>query len=82
MVLMEADTLNVPVLVTDIIGTQWTRDYGGTIVENSEEGILNGLYDFMNGKEERLNIDFEGYNKNAVEEFYSVLWFKSLKLLK
>lgn len=73
MVLMEADTLNVPVLVTDIIGTQWTRDYGGTIVENSEEGILNGLYDFMNGKEERLNIDFEGYNKNAVEEFYSVL---------
>lgn len=73
MVLMEADTFHIPVLVTDVTGTQWTRDYGGTIVENSEEGILNGLYDFMNGKEERLDIDFEEYNKNAVEEFYSVL---------
>ena len=73
MVLMEADTLNVPVMATDVVGTQWIRDYGGHIVENSEEGILDGLYDFMNGKVKKLNIDYEEYNEDAVKDFYSIL---------
>ena len=73
MVLMEADTFNIPILATDIIGTQWMKEYGCKLVENSEEGILNGLYDFMEGNEEKLNIDYEEYNENAVKEFYSIL---------
>ncbi len=73
MVLMEADTFDVPVLVTDITGTQWMKDYGGHIVENSQAGILQGLYEFAEGNVDRLGIDYEEYNKNAVEEFYSIL---------
>ena len=73
MVLMEADILNVPVIATDIVGTQWVGEYGGHVVENSEEGIMNGLYDFMNGNIKRLNIDYEEYNANALKEFYSIL---------
>ncbi|WP_296869706.1 CDP-glycerol glycerophosphotransferase family protein [uncultured Methanobrevibacter sp.] len=73
MVLMEADTFNIPVMATDITGTQWMKDYNGHVVENSEEGILQGLYDFAEGKVEPLGIDYEEYNKNAVEEFNSVM---------
>ena len=73
MVLMEADTLDVPVIATDVVGTQWVGKYGGHVVENSEEGILNGLYDFMNGDIKRLNIDYDEYNANALKEFYSIL---------
>ncbi|WP_304093798.1 glycosyltransferase [Methanobrevibacter ruminantium] len=72
MVLMEADSLNIPVIATDCDGIQWMKDYDGKIIENSEEGILNGLYDFMEGDVNHLDIDFEEYNKNAIEEFYSI----------
>ena len=73
MVIMEADTLKVPIIATDIVGTQWMRDYGGYIVETSEKGIYKGLNDFMDGKVDLLNIDYEEYNRKAIEEFYSVL---------
>ena len=72
MVTMEADALNVPIIQTDIKGAQLLRDYNGHIVENSEEGILKGMHDFMDGKVSAMNIDFEEYNKKAVEEFYSI----------
>ncbi len=73
MTIMEADTFEIPVFATDITGTQWMKDYGGYIVEDSEEGVLQGLYDFAEGKVNRLGIDYEEYNKNAVEEFYSII---------
>ena len=73
MVIIEADTLNIPVMATDIVGTQWMKDYGGYMVENSEDGILNGLYDFMKGNVNTLGLDYEEYNKEAIEEFYSIL---------
>ena len=72
MVTMEADALKVPIIQTDIKGAQMLRDYDGHIVENSEEGLLKGMHDFMDGKVCAMNIDFEEYNKKAVEEFYSI----------
>lgn len=73
MVLMEADTLEVPVIATDIKGTQWVGKYNGYLAENSVEGLLKGLYDFMNGKVSKLDINYEEYNKKAIKEFYSIL---------
>lgn len=73
MVIMEADTLNIPVIATDIVGTQWMKDYNGYIVDNSQEGILQGMYDFMDGKVNTLGIDYEEYNKQAVKEFIDIL---------
>ena len=40
--------------------------------ENSEEGLLKGMHDFMEGKVRVMNIDFEKYNQSAVEEFHSI----------
>ena len=73
MVIMEADAFDIPVIATDITGTQWMKEYGGYIVENSEDGILQGMYDFTNGKVNALGIDYEEYNKNAIDEFLKII---------
>ena len=73
MVIMEADAFDIPVIATDITGTQWMKEYGGYMVENSKEGILQGMYDFTEGKVTPLGIDYEEYNKNAVEEFLKII---------
>ena len=73
MVIMEADTLSVPVIATDVVGMQWVREYNGYLVENSDEGILQGMHDFMNGKVSTLGIDFEKYNQELIDDFYSLL---------
>lgn len=70
---MEADSINIPILATDIVGTQSLKEYGGYTVENSNEGLLQGLYDFMDGKIDPLNVDWEEYDKKAIEEFYYII---------
>lgn len=72
-VITEADTLGIPVISTDIVGTQWLRDYDGNLVENSQEGLLNGMHDFMEGKIHTLNIDYESFNNQIIENFYNLL---------
>ena len=72
-VIMEADTLDVPVFSTDINGTQWMRDYDGNFVEDSQEGILNGMHEFMKGNIHTLNIDYEEFNEEIIREFYSLI---------
>ena len=71
--MIEADSIDIPVLATDIVGTQIFKEYGGYTVENSNEGLLQGLYDFMEGKINPLNVDWEEYDKKAIEEFYSII---------
>jgi len=73
MVLMEADTLCVPMISTDIDSTRAMGDYAGVIVENSEEGILQGMYDFVSGKVTCKNSDFKKYNEKAIDEFIKLI---------
>ena len=72
-VVIEADVLNVPVIATDIVGTQWIRDYDGHLVEDSRNGIFEGMHEFMEGKIGTLNIDYDEFNEMAVNEFYSII---------
>lgn len=72
-VIMEADTLNVPVIATDVVGTQWLRDYGGNLVENSQDGILDGMHEFMKGNIDTLNIDYDEFNREIINDFYSLI---------
>ncbi len=34
------------------------REFGGYLVEDSTEGILQGMYDFADGKIKPMNIDY------------------------
>ena len=72
-VMMEADILGVPVISTDVVGTQWLKDYGGNLVENSQDGILDGMYSFMENSYDTLDIDYEEFNNEIINVFYSLI---------
>lgn len=73
LVLLEADCLGVPTFSTDIVGPKmFMEKYHGHLVENSEKGILQGMYDFIDGKVHTLDIDYHEYNQKALREFYDI----------
>lgn len=70
MTIKEADILGVPVISTDIPGPRsFLKQYHGYLCENSVEGLIQGMNDFMNGKVKTLTIDYAEYNQNALKEF-------------
>lgn len=74
LVLAEADILNIPVISTDISGPRnFIKENNGTLVENSEKGIYNGMKLLLDGKVKAMNVDYEAYNNNAINEFYNLL---------
>ena len=63
LVMLEADSLGVPVFSTDVHGpSNFLKEYGGYLVEDSEEGILQGMYDYANKKIKPMNIDYAKRN--------------------
>ena len=72
-VLLEADALGVPAIATDISGTHYLlTEYSGCLVENSENGLLQGMNDFVDGKIHTLTIDYDAYFHQAIDEFESL----------
>ena len=71
--MLEADALGIPSMSTDIVGPQgFMREFGGYLVEPSEDGLVKGMEAFMNGKVKAMNVDYEKYNKRAVAQFESL----------
>ena len=75
MTIMEALILNKPVISTDIPSVRKFLGEGyGFLVDNSEEGILQGLLDYKNGKLNSLKkFDAEKFNEQALQEFYDII---------
>lgn len=74
LVLAEADILGKPVVSTDIPGPRgFMQLHGGTLVEDSDEGIYQGLCMLADGLVKPMNADYEGYNAEAVAQFESML---------
>ncbi len=74
LVLLEADTLGIPIIATDIPGSgDFLKRYGGYLVDNSAKGLIGGMQAFTDGKVHPLNIRFDEYNKKIVEKFESVI---------
>ena len=70
LVLLESDTLGVPIVATDIPGSgDFLRRYHGHLVENSVEGLVSGMEAYWRGEVKPLNISFEEYNHSIVEAF-------------
>lgn len=70
LVLAEADILGKPVVSTDIEGPRgFMKKYGGMLVDNSEEGIYQGLKLLYDNKVKTMNIDYEAYNAECVKGF-------------
>ncbi len=70
LVLLEADTLGIPVISTDIVGPRgFLQEHGGYLVKPDEEGIYQGMKAFDRGDVKAMNVDFEKYNQRAVQQF-------------
>lgn len=74
LVLAEADILGKPVVSTDISGPRdFMLEHGGTLVENSEEGLYQGIKLLCQGKVKPMNVDYEAYNQEVIREFEQLL---------
>lgn len=70
----EADILNLPVISTDVNGPRgFMQKYGGTLVDNSTNGLENGMRLLMQGKVNVMNVDYEKYNLEAVDAFENMI---------
>ena len=68
--LLEAVTLGLPVISTDIPGPKgFMERYGGKLVEPNVEGIYEGMKACLEGKVQKLQVDFEEYNREAAAQF-------------
>ena len=47
--------------------------YGGYLVEDSTEGILQGMYDFADGKIKPMNIDYIKRNAHIRKQLEEIL---------
>ena len=74
LVLMEAAALGLPVFSTRIEAVEkFMETYGGPCVDNSEEGLLEGMRAFAEGRIKPMQIDFEAFNKRSLDAFENLL---------
>ena len=75
LVLVEADVLGLQCFTVNITGPRgFMQKYGGLLVENSEDGLLDGMQACLQGKiAKRLSIDYDQYNAEAVAQFESLI---------
>jgi len=75
LVLAEADIVGVRCISTDIDGARlFMQEHGGTLVENSDRGIYDGMKLCLDGKiTSTLSVDYAEYNKEAVAEFERIV---------
>ena len=73
LVVLEAQTCGVPVISVDIKGPKgFMTEHGGYFVENSQEGILQGMKDFVDGKVKLMNFDPKKYNERVKKQYESI----------
>ncbi len=74
LVLLEADSLGIPIAATDIPGSgDFLKRYGGYLVPNNENGLILAMEDFLAGKIKPLGIPFEEYNRKIVLDFWNLI---------
>ena len=73
-VIAEADILEFPVISTNITGPRiFMQKHGGTLVENSTDGLEKGMRLLIQGKVDVMNVDYKKYNEEAVEAFENMM---------
>ena len=70
LVLLEAESLGIPTISTDIPGPgDLMKRYGGYVVENSAEGLYRGMCAYRNKEVHTMGISFDDYNKESIKKF-------------
>lgn len=75
LVLLESLTLGRQTIATDIIANRYVLEDGkyGILIDNSEEGLYEGMQSIIEDNLNQSSFDAEKYNKEAMENFYEKL---------
>lgn len=69
LVVPEADILGVPTAACDVNGARaFIQQYGGTLLPNSEDGLVQGMEMFIEGKIHTMNVDYEKRNQDILSK--------------
>ena len=69
LVVPEADVLGLPVAACDVNGARsFLKEYGGTLLPDSEEGILQGMEMYAAGEIQPLHVDYEKRNQKIIQK--------------
>lgn len=67
LVVPEADILGVPAAACDVNGARaFIRQYGGTLLPDSEDGLVQGMEMFLEGKIHTMHVDYEKRNQDIL----------------
>ncbi len=70
LVILEADTLGIPVIATDVPGPHcFLTQHGGYLISPDVKGIFKGMKAFEKGKVKVMGVDYEEHNIHAVQQF-------------
>lgn len=73
MTLFEAMILEKMIISTDIVGSRSALEgRSGHLVENSVQGLIDGMTDFLENKLQLTVLDIKDYQKQAIERFYQI----------
>lgn len=74
LVLLEADSLHIPVISTDIPGPRgFMKRYNGFLVRPDKNGILEGMLAYKKGLVHTIDIDYTAYNRQCIAAMTAVL---------
>lgn len=74
LVLIEGDILKIPVVSVDIEAPRiFMQNHGGTLVENSEDGILEGFNLLKSGNIKTMDVDYALMNRENTEKFEKLI---------
>lgn len=74
LVIYESFALGIPVISTDIPGPSELLNQGyGLVVENSVDGLVQGMIQALEGKIPTRPYDFETHNQEALQRFYALI---------
>lgn len=74
LVMLEADTLGVPVVSCDVAGPRgFVKNHGGILVEDSIDGLYRGMKLYAAGNVYCMNVDYEQQNRITVEKCEQLL---------
>jgi CDP-glycerol glycerophosphotransferase len=72
--IVEADIMGLPAVSTDITGPRtFMKKNNGTLVENTFDGVVEGMKMLIDGKVPMLTTDYKKYNEDALEEFKALI---------
>ena len=75
LVIAEANILGLSVISTDIPGPKtFMEAHNGVLVEDSEKGLYLGMEKMLSGEIGVMDVDYEKYNQEAVDEFVSLIF--------